>query len=91
MTTYQVLLMRPYDFVLAHEDFNDLSDLQYMAIVQAEDALAAYRKALTELKKADRKDKLYQEAWDDNYLVIGHFLDGVWSPCFNQPRWIKGH
>lgn len=31
MHTYQVLMMRPYEFVTAYAEFDDLSDLQYMA------------------------------------------------------------
>ena len=84
-------MMRPYEFVLAYAEFDDLSDLQYMATgIQAKDDLSAYRTALSELKKADRKDKLYRAEWDAQYLIIGHFLEGKWVPCFNQPRW-KGH
>lgn len=89
MNTYQVLLMRPIRLLDDRGPFNDLQDLQYLAVVDAANETSAMHKALDELFRADNRARNGIKHRQE-YTVLGYFVDGKWWACFNQPRW-KGH
>lgn len=84
MKTFYVLLLRSTK-LLGSDDFSSAQDLQYIAgPIEAADENDAAAKALTELKRADKKD-LNKESYAlrSETLVLGMIEDGIYWPWLN--------
>lgn len=83
MKIYHVIMLRPLWFVGLMEDVNKVQDLQYVAIVEAEDSFAAGAAGKVELRKSDIREWKNHQLLPSDYTVLGVLVDGVYSPWLN--------